>query len=267
MNNWIDFPLYAGFAIACWAVALLGQFIKNQRTAQAIFSGFTVLGIIAIVTFTANLWMHLDRPPMRTLGETRLWYAVFLPIIGLIMFRVWKYKWLLSYSLVMAMVFITINYFNPETYNKALMPALQSVWFVPHVLVYIFSYAILAASSIVAALGIYKWYRQTYSATILKMADNLVYIGFGFLSLGLLFGALWAKEAWGHYWTWDPKETWAMLTWLGYLIYIHIRYRNPDAVKTPLYCLSLAFVILLLCWFGVNYMPSASQSVHTYSNG
>ena len=57
----------------------------------------------------------------------------------------------------------------------------------------------------------------------MSLCDNLVYVGMAFLTIGMLFGALWAKEAWGHYWNWDPKETWAAATWLGYLIYIHYR--------------------------------------------
>ena len=99
----------------------------------------------------------------------------------------------------------------------------------------------------------------------LKLADNLVYIGFAFLTLGLLFGALWAKEAWGHYWTWDPKEVWAFLTWMGYLIYIHYRHFHPQKTKQALGILALAFIVLLVCWFGVNYLPVANTSVHTYT--
>ena len=99
----------------------------------------------------------------------------------------------------------------------------------------------------------------------LQLADNLVYIGFSFLTLGLLFGALWAKEAWGHYWTWDPKETWAFLTWLAYLTYMHFRTYQPKKTRAPLWTLSLAFVVLLICWFGINYLPSAQNSVHVYS--
>ncbi|WP_348537023.1 cytochrome c biogenesis protein CcsA [Flavobacterium hungaricum] len=245
---------------------MLLQLIKSTRTKTLLLLLFASLGALSMIIFTYNLWSHLGRPPMRTLGETRLWYAVFLPIIGIVTYFRWKYKWLLNYSLGMACIFLIINYLNPDTYNKALMPALQSIWFVPHVLVYIFSYALLAASSIVSCYGLYKFYTGTYKDTALQLANNLVYVGFGFLSLGLLFGALWAKEAWGHYWTWDPKETWAMLTWLGYLIYIHVRYRYPAKVEVALITLTAAFVILLLCWFGVNYMPSAGQSVHTYSN-
>jgi ABC-type transport system involved in cytochrome c biogenesis permease subunit len=98
------------------------------------------------------------------------------------------------------------------------------------------------------------------------MADNLVYLGFALLTLGLLFGALWAKKAWGNYWTWDPKETWALLTWLGYLVYIHYRFHQPQKIIFPLWILSLAFLILLVAWFGINYLPSAQNSVHVYSN-
>ncbi len=265
MNYWVQFPVFAGIAALCWVVAAVLQLGRSKHTNTLVVIA-AAAGALTMVIFTVNLWQHLERPPMRTLGETRLWYAVFLPLIGVATFLRWKYKWLLNYSLLMAIVFLTINFLNPDTYNKALMPALQSVWFIPHVLVYIFSYALLAASSIVAAYGLYRVYFGGFNRKVIGVANNLVYIGFGFLSLGLLFGCLWAKEAWGHYWTWDPKETWAMLTWLGYLIYIHVRYRHPDKVVWALWVLAVAFIILLICWFGLNYLPSAAQSVHTYSN-
>jgi ABC-type transport system involved in cytochrome c biogenesis permease subunit len=104
-----------------------------------------------------------------------------------------------------------------------------------------------------------------FDVKILNMADNLVYIGFSLLTLGMLFGAIWAKEAWGHYWTWDPKETWAFLTWLTYIIYIHSRYYHPNRIKTHLWILSMIFVVLLICWFGLSYLPSAQNSVHVYA--
>ncbi len=264
MNYWINFPYFAALATLFWVLAIAIQLNKNMGT--IVISVLSIAGIAVITIFAISLWINIERPPIRTLGETRLWYSVFLPIVGILTFARWRYRWLLNYSLLMATIFMFINISHPDTYSKTLMPALQSVWFIPHVLVYIFSYALLAASSIVALWGLYLAFKGEYKNYILPLASNIVYIGFGFLSLGLLFGALWAKEAWGHYWTWDPKETWAMLTWLAYLLYIHLRYRHPDAVRTPLIALALAFVVLLLCWFGVNYMPSANQSVHTYTS-
>lgn len=256
---WSNFILVLLSSSLLWLFALLlykKEFLKRL---------FIILGTACIGAFIAFLWVKLERPPLRTLGETRLWYAFFLPAIGMITYLRWRFNWMLFYSLGLSLLFLGINYMHPENFSKTLMPALQSPWFVPHVVVYIFAYAFLAASSLVAVRGLYQHYYKTLDKKVMLMADNLVYLGFAFLSLGLLFGALWAKEAWGHYWTWDPKETWALITWLGYLIYIHRRYHMPTVFKSSLWILALAFVILLVCWFGVNYLPSAQFSVHTYS--
>ncbi len=266
MDYWEYFPAYALIATVFWMICLLLQLSKNSKINNAGVIIAASIGTLCIFAFVIQLWLHLERPPMRTLGETRLWYSAFLPVVGIASFVRWRYKWLLDYSLLMAILFLFINWLNPDTYSKTLMPALQSIWFVPHVLVYIFGYALLAVSCIIAIWGLFQLYRGRFKDVYLRVANNLVYIGVGFLTLGLLFGALWAKEAWGHYWTWDPKETWALLTWLAYLLYIHIRYRQPDKQKTALLMLAFAFIILMVCWFGINYLPSAQQSVHTYSN-
>jgi ABC-type transport system involved in cytochrome c biogenesis permease subunit len=165
----------------------------------------------------------------------------------------------------MAVLFIVIDLVKPATMDQTLMPALQSVWFVPHVIVYILAYALLGMSAIFAGWIILNPSMHIdKKRKVLINADNLVYIGFSFLTLGLVFGALWAKEAWGHYWTWDPKETWAFITWMTYLIYIHFRYKKSSTPNTAAWILALSFAFLLICWMGVNYLPSASNSVHTY---
>ena len=149
-------------------------------------------------------------------------------------------------------------YFFFDSYNtKTLVPALQSPWFAPHVFVYIFAYTLLGVAVVIA------WW---------KLADDLVYISLAFLTIGMLFGALWAKEAWGHYWSWDPKETWAAITWIAYLVYIHYRLmskaksQQPGAKRLAFWMLITSFVLLQICWWGINYLPSAQgSSVHTYS--
>jgi ABC-type transport system involved in cytochrome c biogenesis permease subunit len=77
-------------------------------------------------------------------------------------------------------------------------------------------------------------------------------------------GAVWAKQAWGHYWEWDPKETWALVTALAYLACIHLRLAGPRHEKTALWLLPIAFLMLLITWIGVNYLPSAQSSIHVY---
>lgn len=264
--TWIDFPFYSAVVAILWLVGLFFLLLAyKKRLFLKCSLPLLFLGWIVLLVFMGKLWGELERPPLRTLGETRLWYATFLPLVGFVTYFRWRYKWFLAYSITLSGVFLTINYFNPETYSKTLMPALQSPWFVPHVMVYLFSYAVMAASSLVAIKGLLDFYKGKLEEDTLKLADNLVYIGFAFLTLGLLFGAMWAKEAWGHYWAWDPKEIWAFLTWMGYLIYIHFRHFHPNRTKQSLTILACAFLILLVCWFGVNYLPVAQTSVHTYT--
>jgi ABC-type transport system involved in cytochrome c biogenesis permease subunit len=165
----------------------------------------------------------------------------------------------------LAVFFLVINMNHPEVFDKTLMPALQSPWFIPHVVVYLVGYVLLAASSVTALHNVFLQLRSKENLTGESVSHYLALLGFVLLSFGLIFGALWAKEAWGHYWTWDPKETWAFLSWLAYLGYLHAYRYKIDQGKLQWY-LALSFLVLLVCWFGVNYLPSAQNSVHTYTN-
>ncbi len=228
---------------------------------------FTVAGLLVYFAFILGMWFSLERPPLRTMGETRLWYAFFLPTAGLIIYSRWRYPWILAFSTLLTGVFTIINLVNPEIHNKTLMPALQSPWFAPHVIVYMFAYAMLGAAALMAAYLL--WFKKSeITEHELDICDNLVHVGWAFMTVGILFGALWAKEAWGHYWAWDPKETWAAATWFAYLAYIHVRLRADRYRRAALWGLIVSFVLLQMCWWGINYLPSAQgASVHTYSMG
>jgi len=270
-GTWASFTPWAILSSLCW-VGGLWQLYRGQS--QKLGWGLVILGIALQAVWVGCLWHTLERPPLRTLGETRTWYSTLIPLVGVIVSMRWKIRWPVVYCTAMGMLFMAITATHPESFDKALMPALQSYWFVPHVVVYIVSYAFLSAASLFGASALWQAYqskRQTghavWSLQTLVVADNTVQIGFSFLTLGLLFGALWAKEAWGHYWTWDPKETWAFLTWAAFLAYIHIRRYHATQAALAFRFLVGALVVLLLCWFGVNYMPSAQYSVHTYTKG
>jgi len=263
---WENFTYFALATSILWIAAVIIIYLpKIKDKGKNIGIILSILGLVVLSYFTTILWIQLERPPLRTLGETRLWYSLFLAAIGIVSFIRWKYKWFFAYSIAMALLFLLFNLLKPENYSKILMPALQSPWFVPHVIVYIISYALLAAATLIALKGLYQLYFKKFELKTLELAENMVYIGFAFLTAGLIFGAFWAKEAWGHYWTWDPKETWAFLTWVMYLAYMHFGYFHRKNHKTQLWMLSLAFVILLICWFGINYLPVAQNSVHTYT--
>ena len=215
--SWDLFIWFALGAVICWT---LGAFFAWKEKKANVYV-FTFLGLAIFFAFILGMWISLERPPLRTMGETRLWYSFFLPLAGIIVYSRWRYKWILSFSTVLSLVFICVNLFKPGIHSKALMPALQSPWFAPHVIVYMFSYALLGAATLMAAYILFFKKKKDVDSEM-NITDNLVYVGLTFLTFGMLFGALWAKEAWGHYWAWDPKETWAAITWLCYLLYLHL---------------------------------------------
>jgi cytochrome c-type biogenesis protein CcsB len=99
----------------------------------------------------------------------------------------------------------------------------------------------------------------------LNNLDNLSYrligIGFSFLTIGILSGAVWANEAWGSYWSWDPKETWALITWITFAIYLHTRLVKGWQGQKPALVASLGFIILWVCYLGVNLL---GKGLHSY---
>ena len=103
------------------------------------------------------------------------------------------------------------------------------------------------------------------SLSLLETLDNLSYriIGFGFplLTTGIIAGAVWANEAWGAYWSWDPKETWALITWFVFAAYLHARITKSWQGKRPAILASIGFIVVWICYLGVNFF---GKGLHSY---
>jgi cytochrome c-type biogenesis protein CcsB len=100
---------------------------------------------------------------------------------------------------------------------------------------------------------------------LLESVDNISYrtisLGFPLLTIGIIAGAVWANEAWGSYWSWDPKETWALITWLVFASYLHARITKSWQGKKPAIIASLGFIVVWICYLGVNFL---GRGLHTY---
>ena len=215
--TWEQFIYFAIAAVMLWAVGAWAAW--REKTALAYAS--TIIGLAVFFSFILMMWISLERPPLRTMGETRLWYSFFLPLAGIIVYSRWKYKWILSFSTVLALVFICVNLFKPEIHSKTLMPAVQSPWFAPHVIVYMFAYAVLGASTVMA-LYLLFFKKNGIADEEFNITDNLVYV--------------------------------------------HYRQIPTHKPKLALWLLLISFVLLQMCWWGINYLPAAQgSSVHVYS--
>ena len=160
--------------------------------------------------------------------------------------------------LAAAFLCITLRKVGPFVNNPN--PSLQSPYFAPHVVMDMFAYSLLAAATVTSVILLVK---GDGAEKQLAMLDWLVYAGVAFFTIGMLLGAIWAKEAWGTYWNWDPKETWALVTRGCYLVYLHMRKAAPRRWRAACLILLIGFLCLQMCWWGVNYLPSAS--IHSYN--
>lgn len=188
---------------------------------------------------------------------------------------------------VLALVFAAASLARIEL--GTLVPALRSFWFFPHILVYMIAYSLLAITLLFALLNFIFPEKIGNQFSIYQKALTTVS---ALLLIGMLCGAVWAKDAWGDYWTWDAKECWAAVTWLITVLGSHVKSSkgtssstlgtpktssNPDHSsplapsgergrgKGALFVLLATFLAMQITWYGVNYLPSAQYSMHTYN--
>ncbi|MCL1850749.1 MAG: cytochrome c biogenesis protein CcsA [Bacteroidetes bacterium] len=249
--------------------------IKSKEKKAIICQTF---GVLILCVFIIGLWVAVRRPPFSTMGETRIWYAFFLSLMGLITYWRWKMNYLLVFTNLMAVVFLLINICTPEIQSQVLMPALQSVWFIPHVATYMFAYAVIGCAFVVAVLELLKFSNhkghkeppptlsKRWESTKDTKCNLLVQIGTTALGIGLCLGALWAKKAWGQYWSWDIKETAALITWAIFLLYIHLQKNTKINRKILFIILMIGFLSLNFTWYGVKFLPASQKSPHTFYN-
>jgi cytochrome c-type biogenesis protein CcsB len=190
---------------------------------------------------------------------------------------------------------------SPEMQKSSpLVPALQSNWLMMHVSMMLLSYGTLIVGSLLcilflvisrykdidlkmmddSSLPLYNIMLDYYEAKLvapsteiselgklklLQSLDNWSYriigLGFPFLTIGIIAGGVWANEAWGTYWSWDPKETWALITWLVFATYLHARITKGWEGKKTAILGSLGFFVIWICYLGVNFL---GKGLHSY---
>ncbi len=175
--------------------------------------------------------------------------------------RSWKGRWLFAVILAVAAAFtlISVARINFGT----LVPALRSLWFIPHLALYMIAYASLAIALVLCILSL-TGAGTGKLGSLGSLASRLSSTASSLLLLGMVCGAVWADVAWGHWWTWDAKECWAAVTWLLTVAGTHL----PDSLRkrrsTLLVCIILSFLAMQVAWYGVGYLPASLTSLHTY---
>lgn len=184
----------------------------------------------------------------------------------------WKYKFKTLGLFVTPFILIVTFYAALQSKEiEPLMPALQSKWLVVHVSTAIFSYGAFAIACAVSMIYLTRdnFKNDDFAIRHLPQLEALDYIGykaitFGFfmLTIVMVTGAIWAERAWGRYWRWDPKETWSLITWIIYAIYLHVRLNKGWKNKKAAWYAIIGFVAVVFTYIGVNTLLAG---LHSYS--
>lgn len=250
-------------------LALLGERGKLQRIAF-------ILSIIGIVAQTAGMALRGIRShqmPFFNISESVVFVAWLLMLIYIWLERRHRITALGFFANLTALTMVTSTWVLLNNADSYMPAALRSHWSNIHIIS-----CLIAYSSFVLAFGatlVYALQEQMLrtkrinalqrNLPSLDGADRLAYrmVAFGFpmLTLGVVTGALWAQTAWGSYWNWDPKETWAFITWLVYAAYLHVRIVSGRRGKWPKRLIVTGFCCILITFFGVNLLP---YGLHKY---
>lgn len=260
------FAMAAYLAAACGAIGLLyrKQTILNRTLKVSLLCGLFFNGLsIAVRTLQAG---HLPFTGMYEFGIVFIFATVIMTVI---LNRRYGYHNLYAFFLPMMVILaftVDLSYHG----SKPLVPALKSGWLVIHVAAAVAAYGLLAAASAMAVM--YLWKQRLISPKnerdlgpslqgLDQMAGRLVSWAIPFLTLLIVTGAIWAEYAWGSYWQWDPKETWSLITWVIFAIYLHGRRVLGWRGETSMWLIILGFIAVLITFVGVNLFK---QGLHAY---
>nr|UNJ15674.1 cytochrome c biogenesis protein [Cyanidiaceae sp.] len=302
LENNINNLAFSGALISSffyWANSTYSKQVKLFSLSRTclVFLNFLIAGILIERCFLYSYF------PLSNLYESLLFLSWIITIITILFVDKLSIIGVIGASTV-ALIIGYANYILPPSLRQAsvLAPALRSNWLMMHVSVMICSYGLLIMGAFLSLIYIVisknsnkgSFNRTFYlpnfyvtlnenepknntkaetindnniaHETIEALSYKLISLGFFLLTLGIIAGSVWANEAWGNYWSWDPKETWALITWLVFAIYLHIRINKKwDKIYAALVA-SLGLIVIWFCYLGVNFLTSGLHSYVSSTN-
>nr|YP_009547864.1 CcsA [Petunia x hybrida]AUG33699.1 CcsA [Petunia x hybrida] len=278
---------------------LVAEIVKLYDSSEKgiIVTFFCITGLLV------TRWISSGHFPLSDLYESLIFLSWSFSLIHIIPYfkkNVLILSKITGPSAIFTQGFATSGILTEIHQSVILVPALQSEWLIMHVSMMILGYAALLCGSLLSVALLVITFRKNrklfynnngflnesfflgenvlentsfgsaknyYRSQLIQQLDywsyRVISLGFTFLTIGILSGAVWANEAWGSYWNWDPKETWAFITWIVFAIYLHTRTnRNLRGANSAIVA-SIGFLIIWICYFGVNLL---GIGLHSYGS-
>jgi len=279
--SWVTFIYFGSFVMYLFR-GILGREFWGKVASVAAWTGFAAQTAAILWRWKASYDLGIGHVPLANLYESMILFAWMIMLLHLVI--EWKSANRGLGVFVVPMAFLAMAYASlaPGVNNRIqpLIPALQSNWLTSHVATCFMGYAAFAFAFGCGLIYFLKMMdgmdgggKAEKSNGFLKLLppletlDIMIYqsvaMGFVFLTIGIMTGSIWAHYAWGSYWSWDPKETWSLITWIIYAIMLHVQYIRGWRGKRMAVMTVVGFASVLFTYLGVNYLPG----LHSYLNG
>ncbi len=241
----------------------------------------TLAGLLCQTAGIGMRWVESYRlgyghAPLSNLYESLVFFAWVTILVYLIIEYKTKKRVIGAFATPFATLAMAYASFSPEVQDtiQPLIPALQSNWLIAHVITCFLGYASFAVACGMGIMYLMRGSEKAPAGTGLlgalpshRVLDELMHqtivFGFLWLSVGIITGAVWANQAWGTYWSWDPKETWSLITWFVYATALHARFVRGWQGKRIAFLSIIGFVSVIFTYFGVNFLLSG---LHSYGS-
>jgi cytochrome c-type biogenesis protein CcsB len=250
----------------------LGKFASGAAWVTLLIQTAAIL-----LRWVESYQMGIGHIPLSNMYESLVFFSWGIALLYLLWERKLKSRVFGALALPFAFAFNAYASLAPGISAKIdpLIPALQSNWLHAHVITCFLAYSSFALSCAVGIIYLIKLRKKEEAGPggkgsglfpALDSLDELIYktivVGFPLLTIGIVTGAAWANYAWGAYWSWDPKETWSLITWFVYAIFLHARITRDWRGKRTAILSILGFIAVIFTYFGVNYLLSG---LHSYA--
>jgi cytochrome c-type biogenesis protein CcsB len=262
------------------AAVYIALFVFKNKKIGVAGTTLTIAGVLAQTVAMGLRWQEsyelgIGHAPLTNMYESLVFFSWCTALFYL--FMEFKFKNRVIGAFVMPFAFVSMAYasfakgMNQEI--SPLIPALQSNWLIAHVVTCFIGYGAFAMAGGLGVMYLLKksalekgLAKDTLTGSLpdLRVIDDMTYktivFGFLWLSAGIITGAVWANEAWGTYWSWDPKETWSIITWFIYASTLHARFTRGWSGSRIAWLAIIGFVSVFFTYFGVNYLLSGLHS-------
>jgi len=224
------------------------------------------LGFVMATTMYIYRWIDVGVVPLQNLFEVFLSLMVLIWPMSMLCKRYLNIGGQTADMLIAVALGVMPGFFRDADISP-MRPVMQSDLFVPHVAAYMLGTVIMAKAAIQAALVLIcaRERPKEELACWEKASYRLTAIAFPPMTVGLLLGCIWGKDAWGDFWGWDPKEQWSLATWMGFIAYFHMRYMfGRKHLKLNAACVIICLALIIFTLIAVN-LASAFKGIHSYA--